>query len=154
MLIHVKTHLKESKCPHCIKSFLLEDDLDHRIKVKHSRVVQEDYKCSQFSDSETLEAANCNLKMNALSYNKSISCPDCGRMFQDIASLSSHAAEQNHASVKNSCWICGLCGSAFLEENQLTEHMMTHELHSGGQLIPPDFFRYNSGQNVVISGKH
>ncbi|XP_053650027.2 uncharacterized protein [Cherax quadricarinatus] len=153
MLIHVKTHLKESKCPHCIKSFLLEDDLDHRIKVKHSRVVQ-DYKCSQFSDSETLEAANCNLKMNALSYNKSISCPDCGRMFQDIASLSSHAAEQNHASVKNSCWICGLCGSAFLEENQLTEHMMTHELHSGGQLIPPDFFRYNSGQNVVISGKH
>lgn len=54
-------------------------------------------------------------------------CPDCGESFLDILSLSAHAEALNHASVEESCWICGLCSAAFLREHELTRHMKIHK---------------------------
>lgn len=97
--------------------------------------------------------ANQNIARYPISDSKSCSCPDCGETFSDIASLSTHAAERNHAGVDKSCWICGLCGDAFLEENQLTKHMAMCEEHFGSNLVSSDFQKQSIEHTVGVTGK-
>ncbi|XP_047484175.1 zinc finger protein 691-like [Penaeus chinensis] len=74
-------------------------------------------------------------------------CPDCGESFSDIPSLSAHAEALNHASVEESCWICGLCNAAFLREDELTRHMKVHENFMVDTQLPAHF----QGEEIAIS---
>ncbi|KAG7153786.1 Zinc finger protein 362-like [Homarus americanus] len=96
-------------------------------------------------------AADHNILRNPENNDKLYYCPDCGERFSDIASLSRHAVEQNHAGVSESCWICGLCNSAFLEEHQLTKHMVTHKVHFISNLLPSDSSRQVNEQLVCVN---
>lgn len=74
-------------------------------------------------------------------------CPDCGESFFDIPSLSAHAEALNHASVEESCWICGLCNAAFLREDELTRHMKVHENFMVDTQLPAHF----QGEEIAVS---
>ncbi|XP_071522168.1 uncharacterized protein [Panulirus ornatus] len=88
------------------------------------------------------------------SVRESCSCPDCGEIFPDIASLSAHASAQNHAGVDKSCWVCGLCGGAFLEEDQLNRHMFTHEQHFGNCLVSPSTVKHRKKECFSVSANN
>lgn len=74
-------------------------------------------------------------------------CPDCGESFSNISSLSAHAEALNHASVEESCWICGLCSNAFLREDELTRHMKVHEDFMADSQLPAQI----QGEEVAVS---
>ena len=68
----------------------------------------------------------------------SFMCPECGKQFDNIENFSAHAEEQGHGSFDGSCWICGICKAAFFQENELNQHIASHNPLPDQTLEPDD----------------